>query len=251
MSFMPDSDLYDPFPNHTVAITTDPGTGRPRITFTCHEDDAAGCHRYPDCECDSTCEHPPTVHAQCWMQDWFDNDAIEPSVENLDDHELVEPGMSGAIVYAHREHYLEWGFVGAPRRDHYESAEAAYALGSWSQSYGIALLAGDPGRYTIWGHPDARLAVAAVARDARMKGPRQRDQLRMFGLAGLLAGLTRRWAHNPTGDLYSDIRWDWCGPDTEGAVPMTVIDALPGNAAPRDAASGCIPATESIGSLTV
>lgn len=98
---------------HTVAITIDPVTGRPRITFACHGDRTTECHHYPDlsaCECESTCPHPRIDHAQCWMQGWFDHGDIDPNAENLAEFGL-KPGMAGRITYTHQEYYLDWRFT--------------------------------------------------------------------------------------------------------------------------------------------
>ncbi|MBW0275021.1 hypothetical protein ATM97_27860 [Nocardia sp. MH4] len=103
---------------HAVEITGDPDNVVTwRIKFTCHGDSTAPCHRYPDCDCEtwpydeSEHEHPYVGHDRCWMQDWFDNDAIDPSTDTLDEGDY-RPGMSGPIsARPEVPDYIEWHFT--------------------------------------------------------------------------------------------------------------------------------------------
>lgn len=98
---------------HTVDIKGDEGI--PRIEFTCHGGRDALCHRYPDCECADWEEdhwHPSIAHDKCWMQDWFDNDGIDPMPENLAECEYAS-GMSGPIKTYFYNDYVEWEFIPA------------------------------------------------------------------------------------------------------------------------------------------
>ncbi len=101
---------------HTVEIAGDPDN--PQIKFTCHGDAAAPCHQYPDCECETWTAshaeeygHPVAGHEKCWMQDWFDNDGIDPSTDILDEGDY-RPGMSGPITTRSEvPDYIEWWFT--------------------------------------------------------------------------------------------------------------------------------------------
>lgn len=96
---------------HTVRISNDG-----EVEFTCHGDNTADCHQYPDCGCESWeavgHQHPFTPHDRCWMQDWFDNDGINPSSDVLDEFEYT-PGMWGPIETSFCEEYVEWSFKAA------------------------------------------------------------------------------------------------------------------------------------------
>ncbi|MEV0357157.1 hypothetical protein AB0H71_13955 [Nocardia sp. NPDC050697] len=100
---------------HWVAIT---GTeDNPRIEFTCRGGRDAKCHQYPDCKCetwDAEHEHPFVPHDECWMQDWFDNEGIDPMAEFLYDIEWpgYRVGFSGPITTQSRvPDYIEWRFA--------------------------------------------------------------------------------------------------------------------------------------------
>lgn len=94
---------------HHVVINADG-----QIRFDCTATRDAECHQYPDCTCESwdrnDHQHPFVPHDRCWMQDWFDNDGINPSSDVLDDCDYT-PGMSGPITTAFCQDYVEWEFV--------------------------------------------------------------------------------------------------------------------------------------------
>lgn len=102
---------------HTVTVTGE--EDGPRIQFTCHGDRDSECHIFPDCGCETWIrgehEHPSVPHGLCWMQDWFDNDSIDPSAQ--DPTALADcgyrPGMSGPITTHFNGEYIEWEFTEA------------------------------------------------------------------------------------------------------------------------------------------
>lgn len=100
---------------HTVEITGNPDDAATwQIKFTCHGDSTAKCHQYPDCDCEtwgSEHDHPFAPHEKCWMQDWFDNDGIDPSTDNLADCDY-RAGMFGPITTSsYVPDYIEWHFA--------------------------------------------------------------------------------------------------------------------------------------------
>ncbi|MFB7837867.1 hypothetical protein ACFC4J_40220, partial [Streptomyces sp. NPDC056056] len=106
-----------------------------------------------------------------------------------------------------------------------EDVVQAYGLEYWPRRYGLRVASSDDGTWVVWGHAEERRVLAAVIADAR--ADEVLDELREDGgLAGLLAGITRRWANNPReeGDGY---QWSYCGPEADGAVPLTQVEPVP------------------------
>ncbi|MGW2666078.1 hypothetical protein ACWCW7_34425 [Nocardia tengchongensis] len=100
---------------HTVTITGGEHDTYPRIRFTCTGNRESKCHHYPACDCESwerdDHEHPDVVHEQCWLQSWFDTEAVEPAPDTLADCDIT-PGMSGPIkAWFDQDGYVEWEFV--------------------------------------------------------------------------------------------------------------------------------------------
>ena len=98
---------------HTVAF--EPEGSRPN--FVCHGDRDSDCHSYPDCDCESwgdDHEHPFVPHDECWMQGWFDNNAIEYLGVDGDVRNYgYEPPAhrSGKITANFEGDYIEWDWA--------------------------------------------------------------------------------------------------------------------------------------------
>lgn len=91
----------------------------PEIVFTCSGTRESDCHNYPACDCevwDDEHQHPKVQHDECWMQNWFDNDATDPSTETLDLAEYTV-GQSGPVTCSFEYDFVRWEFIvgGDPR----------------------------------------------------------------------------------------------------------------------------------------
>lgn len=91
----------------------------------------------------------------------------------------------------------------------------------WPQRHGLRVSSGEDGDWAVWGHHDERRVAAAVIADARADGVL--NYLHEYsGLAGLLAGIARRWV-NDLRETDDGTYWKYCPPGAEGAVAITIV----------------------------
>lgn len=85
------------------------------LTFTCTGDETAGCHNYPDCECETwgpDHEHPFTPHATCWMAHWFNEGNVHYFGDNEDGNGSPTISFSGRIETEFDRDCILWSWVG-------------------------------------------------------------------------------------------------------------------------------------------